>query len=885
MKRFFIIYICICICGPLIGQTDPDKVPISYSAYKKSLKNVLVDLGKKSGINISFNDALVESSAPITINTKNEPLGNILDVLLSDLDVDYKIVGGQLVLFKDDFLSEKNEDKHKESATISGYIGDASSDEKLIYANIFLADNSAGVVSNEYGFYTLTLPVESEVTLIYSYLGYKKQYNSFILSKDTTLNVNMDFSIELEEVIINDTLDSKDPGLQESNMVPLDKVSSMVGLGGVDDIIRTVNLLPGVTSGADGFGGSHVRGGNVDHNLILLDGVPVYNATHSLGLFSVFNSSAIKSARFVNGSFPAQYGRRLASVLDIRTREGNTQEMHGEFSLGLLSAKATLEGPIAKGKSGFLLSARRTFLDPWIKQFTGFQNDINDSEGSSNYYFYDINAKTHFKLGEKNKIFFSYYQGSDKFENKNTAKESQLDTTYNDFNENNWNWGNRIAAIRLNSQLSQKSFLNVTLVHSNFEFISYDQQRFQSSVNDTLINLTYNANLFESGIKDYGVKLNLDFVPNPSNYFRIGLDYVRHSFTPGLIFVNQNDTIVSDGEELMQSHLEALLNNTNTNATEFNAYIEDDIRFSPGFRANIGVRASYMKEDDKTFLSVQPRVSLMASLGENARFKTSFTSMTQNLHLVSNSGLGLPTDLWLPATSIVGPESAWQVMAGLEFDLGKKWSLTTEVYTKKMNNILSFNEGQIFSVTDDNNWENRVPVGEGTAKGFEIMLNKNIGKLTGWVNYTLSSANRKFPELNNGEEFRYRYDRRHYLKLAILYKIAKSIEFTMNWEFGSGNPITIPISVFDEGGIQLYYPERNNQTLPSYHKLDFGFNFYSKYSWGGMQKLSLGLYNAYNRKNPFYVDLQRDRDNLESYKFIQYSILPMLPAVSYTLSF
>jgi len=889
-------------------DANPSDKIISYRCVQKPLKEILNEITEQTDINISYSDNVLPVDSLITISIQGRPLSTMLTQLLKNSQFTYQDRESDIVIFK---RNEEEEEETKENeeeteittnsgtktienngdvVTISGKIEDLRSLERLVYANIVLDDRSKGTISNEFGFYSFTIP-KGTSGINFTYLGYNTMRIDAPINKDTTLNVKLDPEILLNEVLIVDKriLKDKDQNVGSIDVLPLDKIQSIVSLGGEADIRRLALLMPGVTTGGEGMGGMNVRGGSVDQNLILFDGVPVYNANHALGIFSVFNSNTIKSAKLYKGGFPARFGGRLSSVLDVRTRDGNKKEFAGDVSIGLLTMKATLEGPIAKEKSSFIVSARRTFLDPWIKSASQYLNDNNNREGVTNYRFYDWNAKMDFSLSDKTQLLFSYLSGGDKFNNASTRESLDQGLLFTDEKETNWDWGNNVGVVQLNSELSSKAFLNLNAYYSDYTFDSFDLNRFRDFNGDVVENDVYNAGIYKSSVKDIGLRLNLDYIPNNSNTFKLGVGIVRHNFAPRLFFVSTIDKFVDKTEELTQNKLEANLTGPETIGYDLQSYIEDEIKINSSTRLNLGFHSSYIKTENSAFFLPQPRANLMIG-SASAYFNTSVSFTSQYLHLLSNSGLGVPADLWLPSTDDLKPQTGLVYSAGLGKTVSEDKELKLDVFYKRMKDIIAFNESGIFTITSMNDWENSIPQGKGRAYGAEFSFNKHVGKFNWFTNYTMSWSYRQFAEINEGREFFARYDRRHSLKLSAIYHINSNAEFTFNWIFASGNRVTEPIGYREEpledGTIDLLliYGDKNNVQLDAYHRLDLGFNIYNKYSWG-RQKISIGVFNAYDRRNPYFIDIERDMADESKYIFKKYTILPILPSLSYSLSF
>ncbi|MGK7397510.1 MAG: TonB-dependent receptor [Candidatus Cyclobacteriaceae bacterium M3_2C_046] len=758
--------------------------------------------------------------------------------------------------------------------TISGYIKDQENGESLIGANVFEKNDLVGTAANQYGFYSLTLPA-GEVTLIYSYVGYLSQVINFKLEADTTINLEL-IPATLDEVVVtSERMEEIQNQTQMSTVnIPLNEIKKLPALLGETDVMKVIQLLPGVQSGNEGASGIYVRGGGPDQNLILLDGVPVYNASHLFGFFSVFNPDAINNVQLTKGGFPARYGGRLSSVLDITMKEGNNRKFQGEGAIGLISSKLTLEGPIIPGKTSFLVSGRRTYLDllarPLIKSAT-------DGDEVVGYYFYDLNAKINHQFSEKDRIYFSIYSGDDEAYSRYKDEYSWENTQTNYDESFGLKWGNIISALRWNHIWNHKLFSNTTLTYSRYRFNIYQEYDETITTGDQVQN-TYFYSEYNSGIRDFAAKIDFDYLPNPAHNVKFGLTGIHHTFNPGVFGfedINLADTVF--GSEKIT-------------AQELGAYLEDEIRVNDRLNINAGFHLAAFNVENKWYTSIQPRFNLRYLVNASTSIKASYADMTQFVHLLTNSGIGLPTDLWLPSTADVAPQESSQVALGLARSLGSEFEVSLEGYYKWMENLIEYKEGATYFNLDQD-WQNKIESGRGTSYGLEVFLQKKTGSLTGWLGYTLSWANRKFENLNFGRVFPYKYDRRHDISLALTKSISSKVDFSMAWVYGTGNAITLPTATYPRrirdqyiffGDDINHYESRNGFRMPAFHRLDLGIDFKKDKKWG-QRVWSLGVYNLYNRRNPFFIDTGWDDQG--NRKFIQYSLFPIIPSVRYSFKF
>lgn len=761
---------------------------------------------------------------------------------------------------------------HAQKHTISGSIKDATSGENLIGANIYNITTQQGTTANNYGFYSITLPRDS-VHLRVSYVGYENQVVTFLLAKDTTINFELANGSTLKEIVISGTVEDQ---IQETTRmgtidVPLEQIKAMPALLGEVDVLKVLQLLPGVQSGAEGSSGLYVRGGGPEQNLILLDGVPVYNASHLFGFVSVFNADAINHVELVKGGFPARYGGRLSSVIDIRMKEGNTNKLQGEGSVGLVASRITIEGPITKDKTSFIVSARRTYIDvlatPLIKA-------ASRGEVTAGYFFYDLNAKVNHRFDDKNTLYLSVYTGDD-----NAYARSQYDYGSTAGKEEfSLKWGNITTALRWNAIINKKLFSNVTATYSRYRFgVFGDDSETVTDSGD--LQTDYFHTSYISGIRDFAFKTDFDFIPSPSHYIRFGIQAIDHLFTPGVL--SFHSTEVAD----------TTLGARRTYAQEYSAYAEDDFMISPNLKVNAGIHASAFEVDGRLYHSVQPRLSARYLLSRDLSLKASYAQMAQYIHLLTNVGIGLPTDLWVPATARIGPEHSYITSAGFAFDLNNTYEITLEGYYKEMEGLIEYKDGASYT-NIESDWQEKVETGKGESHGAELFLQKKTGTLSGWIGYTLSWTNRTFENINAGKTFPYRYDRRHDVEIALAYDWKENRKFALTWVYGSGAAVTLPESSYakyqDDPSAYVhqediqYYNGRNGYRMRAYHRLDLSYTTTKKKKWGERSWV-IGVYNVYSRRNPFFLDIGYDEQRNK--KFFQYSLFPIIPSIAYRFKF
>ena len=808
----------------------------------------------------------------------------------------YLILSILIVISIDSFSQQKY--------TISGFVNDNENGESLIGVNVIVQEKLVGTTSNTYGFYSLTLP-EGSYEISFTYIGFETLKQSVNLNKNISLNVDlMSSSTDIGEVTIvaeETVVERTQTSIVE---VPVQQIKNIPALLGEVDVLKAIQLLPGVQSGGEGTSGFYVRGGGPDQNLILLDGVPVYNASHLFGFFSVFNADAIKNVRLTKGGFPARFGGRLSSVLEIDMKEGNMKKIEGEGSIGLISSKLTLQGPIIKDKTSFIVSGRRTYIDILAQPFIRSANDGNPA----GYYFYDLNAKLNHKFSEKDRLYLSAYLGKDRFYLSEGDEYSSLidnnnykSTSRDDFG---LDWGNVTSSLRWNHLFSNKLFANTTLTYSKYQFNTiYDSYSSEVTPYTTDIDTT-NFNYF-SGVKDYGAKFDFDYLPNPNHYIKFGLNYVYHNFYPGsLVLYLSSYERDSLGVENYQVPYDTTFNFSE--ALESNDaffYFEDDIKVNDQLKVNLGMHLGYFNTNNKTYYSFQPRFSSRYLINKDWSLKASYAEMQQNIHLLTGSGAGLPTDIWVPSTDSVPPQYSKQVaFAANKNFLNGLIEVSIEGYYKTMSDLITLKPGAEIIGFDD--WKNKVDTnGIGRSYGAELFIQKKKGKTTGWIGYTLSFSERKFEGVNFGKWYPYKFDRRHDFSLVMSHEFSDNFDIGLTWVYGTGNNMTFlesrypsvningNINGIDEGSVGEieYYPTRNNLRLPAYHRLDIGLNFHKKKKWGD-RTISVGAYNVYNRKNPFFLSVN---DKIEVQNGVptstrvvqQTSLFPIIPSISYKFKF
>lgn len=816
--------------------------------------------------------------------------------------------------------------------TASGYITDAASGEPLIGVAVIDKATGQGTVTGNSGYYSISLD-QGRHTLLVMYLGYEQETLDVSLEDNVALNIRIRESDRmLSEAVV--TASRNETGVLGTQMsaieVPVTQIKTIPAIGGEVDVIKALQLLPGVQSGSEGTAGIYVRGGGADENLLLMDGVPLYNVNHLLGFFSVFNADAVKNVTLYKGSFPARFGGHLSSVIDVRMKDGNDSEYHGSASIGLISSKLNLEGPIVKGKTTFNISARRTYLDllaqPVLMIVNHEENKYSlngETRYGGGYDFYDLNAKITHKFNNNDRISLSVYSGDD------NAHISMLDTyrgpiwVYNEQTQQSeisataeryskedmkmsWKWGNLVSALRWNHEINSKLYLTAGASYTQYRnnlgvsMQEYDSE-FNSGVEEDIYDLQAAIN-YNSLINDISGTANFEWRPAPAHDIKFGTGYTHHTFKPGIISMNEKATGTDYKEEFNQK-----VGDTPLDSDEASVYMEDNWAVTAWLKANLGLRGSMYSIEGKTYWSAEPRISARALLAPDLSFKVSYSEMSQYIHLLCNSNLSMPSDLWVPVTRNIKPMRSRQTAAGFFYDLNR-FEFSLEGYYKTMDNVLEYKDGASYLGTSTG-WEQKVCMGRGWSYGLEFMVQKKTGKLTGWIGYTLAKAMRQFDRpgniINDGNPFPAKYDRRHDLSATATYAFSKKFDLSATFVLASGNCGSLGLDDFviadiNGGGGETelvpysnaeYLPYRNNYRMPLYNRMDLGMNFY-KQKKHGTAIWNISIYNVYNRLNPYIVMVGSDGEYNEQTQqwtsrtyLEQISIFPIIPTVSYTFKF
>lgn len=756
----------------------------------------------------------------------------------------------------------------QQNHTISGFVYDNQTGEALIGANVYEIISKNGCVSNEYGFYSLTLPKTDSIYLSVSFIGYESLRITTKAENKSNFNFNLISGLFINEV---DVKAKRTESIIEKNetgvvRIPISEIKQMPSLFGEVDIIKAFQLTPGVQSGGEAKSNIYVRGGSPDQNLILLDDVPLYYVAHFGGFFSIFNADAINDVKLIKGGFPARYGGRLSSILDIRMNEGNLKEYKTQGTIGLLSSKISFEGPLKKDKSSFIVSARKNLV-PILKLL---------GAGIS-YNFYDVNAKLNFKLSEKNRLLFSFYMGDDVIAlGNNTTNTKQ---------KNNAAWGNTLGAIRWNHVYSSKLFSNFTMSNTyyryknNFEY-QLDYDSIQREMKNTLL----------TGINDLGLKIDFTYLLNSRNNVRFGLNSILHNFIPN------DETFYQSGTNISELNLSY---NSKSQAVENAIYAEYELKYGL-LNGNIGARYSTYLIDQKFYQYFEPRAILNLIFTETFSAKASYSKSNQFVHLLSYSGSGMPSDYWMPSNANVAPQSSEQYSVGLaKTFVNGMFELSLESYFKSLENIIDFKPGESLLGNLDS-WEKVIEMnGTGKNYGVELFLQKLTGKTTGWIGATVSKAERQFENINNGNPYPYSYDRLLDLSIVINHRIKENFTLSATWTYGSGYPVTLATEHYYINEQDVFiYGEKNSFRMRDYHRLDIAANYTKKTDWGE-RTWNFSIFNVYNRKNPYYYYYELESEThavvgehgiwtetiFGDMKLKQRSLFSFFPSIAYSFKF
>jgi len=771
---------------------------------------------------------------------------------------------------------------------ISGFVTDKNTGEKIINANVFVKNSTIGTVTNEYGYYSLYIPKNQEITIKIGFVGYKNLEKKLRAEKSLKINFELVPDNQLETVELHfSTKSAQNIQAKEISTVqiPIQQIKQLPAIGGEPDLMKAYQLLPGISSGKEGSSDLFVRGGSPDQNLMLIDGVPLYYVNHLGGFVSVFNIDAINSVKLIKGGFPARYGNRLSSVVDIRMKDGNRNKRSGSFTIGLLNAKLMLEGPLGK-KASYMVSARRMLYDLIMFPVSYIGTDKMSSFG---YHFYDFNGKINYQINLKNHLYFSVYGGDDIFAIRNYKDTETSGSNQGDFESKyQKKWGNKLSSLRWYYDINNKLELITRLSYSKYRFyigkkVSSDEKKFQ-----------YESN-YISDIQDARINSLLNI--NISNNYKIttGSGFSYHWFNPSVLGVH-----ISQNNE-PQDYIKSSYKQS---SIAYYFFIENHINFHNKLFLNLGIRNSDLVINKHQFVSFEPRLMFRYQFNKSFAVKGAYSKMQQNLHLLSTTGLGMPVDLWLPATNDAPPEQSELYVFGISKSIGKPYQLSIETFYKTINNLITYKPGATFKKVSYH-WEDKIyNNGLGKSYGVEFLLQKKTGKHTGWLSYTWSKTTRQFNEINNNFPYPFNYDRRNDISIVYNYNFNKHIQFSATWNYGTGYPFSMEINKFytltnlsfsgenyNLNNLYEYttayeYSKPNSLKMRDFHRLDIGVNFIKQKKYG-IRTWNFSIINVYNRKNPYFYYLSSEETSEGHYKTIvkQYTLFPFLPSFSYSYKF
>ncbi len=788
-----------------------------------------------------------------------------------------KIIGGVIAMLLVCVVSAQNLSEKQERVTLNGYVKDSLSGESIIGATVAVNGQSKGVMSNQYGFFSITLN-KGNYTINISHISFFGK--SVALNLDSSLSLNFELiskSASIDEVVVYSK--RRDGNVKNAQMGKVDlsmnQIRNIPAFMGEVDLLKAIQLLPGVRNAGEGNAGFYVRGGGPDQNLIMLDDAVVYNTGHLFGFFSIFNSDAIKNVSLIKGGMPAQYGGRLSSVVDVVMKDGNINKFQMDGGIGLIASRFSIQGPVVKDKASFILSARRTYIDalatPFIKKTSAFYG--------SGYYFYDVNAKINYRFSEKDRVYISGYFGRDVFDFNNAKRSFKT----------NIPWGNATGTLRWNHVFNRRLFSNTTLVYNDYNFkFSAQQDNFQIALS--------------SGIRDVTMKSDFDYYPLPNHKLKFGGLLTYHKFVPNVVSGRQDSIIFSPNNEGSKYAVETAI------------YIQDDWEIGEKWKINYGLRYSsftqtgpynlYLRDADgnkldstvykrlqpvKTYGGFEPRATIRYAINDETSIKAAVTRNLQYIHLVSNSGTTLPTDLWVPSTYIVKPQISWLYAAGLFKNFkDNTYETSIEVYYKDLQNQVEYKEGYTPSLADP---EEEFVFGKGWSYGTELFLNKIKGRFTGWVGYTLSWTWRKFEKLNDGERYPVKYDRRHDISVVANYEASKKWKLGAVFVYGTGNAITLPERFYVINGVLTQeYSKLNQYRMKAYHRMDLSATYtpIPKKKRKVSSYWVFSVYNVYSRLNPYFIYFDQTGSPVNGDLKVearQVSLFPVLPAVTWNFKF
>ncbi|MCG8412178.1 MAG: carboxypeptidase-like regulatory domain-containing protein [Bacteroidales bacterium] len=874
MKQKKILFIVIVWFASLFSGYGQEKLA-QYSFQNKSIPFIIENIEKVYQCQFTYPSELLSKQKNKNINIKNKSLNEVLKLLFDGTDIKYSKKGSLIILSKK---------KEKQKFILSGKILEQESGETLIGATIYCQKYGIGTASNQFGFFSIELP-EGKNELEISFIGHAQKKQTINLTKNLKLNFVLEQATEkFDEVVV--TAQAANANVNNIKMsrtkVQIETIKSMPSFLGEVDVMKSLQMLPGVQSSGDATSNLNVRGGSFDQNLILLDDAPIYNPSHALGFFSVFNADAIKNVEVYKGGQPARYGERLSSVVDIRMKDGNLKKYEGNITLGTIASKLSFEGPIIKDKASFLITGRYSYAGFVADNFADiaydiglFRSDLANYKKGNKVNFYDLNLKLNYIIDDNNRLFFSAYSGRDNFYFKLINEKSSMD------------WGNLTSTLRWNKIINKRLFTNTTLVFSNFDYSYY--------IKDDIRDFEWSSNLQEVALKS-----DFDYYHNARNEMKFGLSVNYHRINPGEI-APRSDSSITKYSKLQDNYgIEAAVYISNSQKITDRFRVEYGLRLSSFFRFGeatmnqyasdnyskvVGVKKYKSNEIHKSYTNLDPRLNMRYSINDRNSIKASYARTSQYLQLLSTSSIGLPTDVWYLADLYTKPQTANIFALGYFKNLRSNiYESSIELYYKNMQNQIDFIDNADLFL--NSSIEQEIKSGKGWSYGAEFMIKKSQGKFKGWISYTWAKTQLKINGINKGNPYPTRYDKRNDLSLMLSYDLTKRLVVSSNFTYSTGGALTAPVGTFAFQGISPnYYTDRNGYRLPDYHRLDFSLILKpkEKRKWKGQWAFS--IYNAYNRHNAFSIYTKAQDYNVSASDSHMIYMFGIVPSISYKLKF
>lgn len=878
---FFLVLSFICVHNKGISQESFKEKIISLKVSKGSIKEILSELKDRTKCVFSYSSARVNLEEEVFVGRKKKTINEILEIIFEKQPI--------IPYFKEDkrviLAYDVNKNEYLANTTIlNGFIKDKATGEPLIGASIYNRKREIGTLSNDFGYFQFQVNQEVD-TVTFSYLGYKPRSFPIRKLKKELFSVFLNPEpLQIDDVVIErKVFERTSSDLSSNHYFNEAELKDRRGTLGENDPFQSIFSLPGIQSGHEAQNNIFVRGGGPDQNLIMMDGVPMYETSHLLGLTSVFNADAVKNIQVFKQAFPSAYGGRLSSVVNFHIAEGNLKEHKFGVGVSPLSTRISAEGPLSKGNTSYNLTLRKSLIDLIVDPIA--EKYLDNTK--TNISFYDVNAKIHHNLSDGSNLDINAYAGRDKISINKDEEFTGDNEIYTVENHDQINWSNRLFNVRWNRIVNDKLFTKIQFHFSNYGYDSQSTFRFNYDENNQIKNSALDV-LALSRVEDASLKLEANYFINNNIKTVIGGGSIFHKYNPS---IRQSQIELSGDINEYKNGIASI------DASEWFGFGETQIDFSSKFHLNFGAHFSRYLVREKAYSSLQPRLSMAYTINDKQQISFSATKMTQYIHLLVNNGIGLPSELWIPTTDNLAPEHSYQVSASYKYELSNRFHFTIDGYYKKLENVIEYtspfdlfntyvnnNEESKFEANSD--WEEYVSSGNGTSKGVELFIHKKDGRLNFAAGYSYSVTDRLFPDLNEGKPFPYKYDRTHDINLSANFKLTEKLRFDAGWVYGTGNAFSVAIEQYETigGGTYLNPGVRNNLRMPDYHKLDLGLSFMTEINKSNKLKASVGVYNAYNRKNAFYVYLVENPIE-DTFNLRQVSVFPILPNFDIHYSF